>query len=39
MDAWIENEAIRNGTSANAEIRRCVRVMMDEQTRREKVVG
>jgi hypothetical protein len=36
MDEWMLKEADRNGTSRNAEIRRCVRAEMDEQTRRER---
>ena len=37
MDEWLSKEAVRNATSRNAEIRRCVRMVMDQQERREKV--
>jgi hypothetical protein len=36
MDEWILKEADRNETSRNAEIHRCVRAQMDEQSRRER---
>jgi hypothetical protein len=36
MNEWIEKEAARNASSANAEIRRCVRAQMDAQEKREK---
>jgi hypothetical protein len=36
MDEWLQKEATRNATSRNAEIRRCVRMVMDEQARREQ---
>ena len=39
MDEWLSKEAVRNATSRNAEIRRCVRMVMDEAARRERVEG
>jgi hypothetical protein len=39
MDEWLQKEATRNAASRNAEIRRCVRAVMDEQVRRDRVEG
>ena len=36
MDQWLQKEATRNATSRNAEIRRCVRMQMDAEERRER---
>ena len=36
MDEWLSKEAVRSATSRNAEISRCVRMVMDEQERRER---
>jgi hypothetical protein len=38
MDEWLQKEATRNATSRNAEIRRCVRVVMDAEEKREREV-
>ena len=39
MAEWLSKEATLNATSMNAEIRRCVRVVMDAQEKRERAAS